>query len=240
MDRAKVFDKLQKLDALARRAGTPEEAAHVRRQFARLCLQYDFQEDTFDTEQVVESEPESASDVLFSAKRASTWRGVLAQGIAQASGVFLFLSRNQDKSELRVVGRRSDIQVTAYLFQALAADVERLTPLHCAGLGRTYANNFRHGMVAVLCEKVQEAYGEAKESAEAAGDSKALIRLNDAPMRTSRIEAALRRRGCSFEARTARSRGDSGARAHGRRIGERVTVRPSEKKLSSGSGRLTS
>jgi post-segregation antitoxin (ccd killing protein) len=77
-----------------------------------------------------------------------------------------------------VVGRDSDIQIVRYFFNYLHNEIERLCKQQMAsgfGEGKTWSNNFKHGAVAVISERLKQA---KKEVLNYSSNCQAMIRLS--------------------------------------------------------------
>lgn len=250
-----VKDKLRKLQRLAEAATNEGEVAAARKQFTLLCLKYGIVADdvTFDAEEdgAVEEQCVESPEPLYEQGKLVHWKYRLAHALGQVNGVYFWAHssrvwdkkklKSKTKQQLMMVGVERDIQTVRYLFSVLEKDVERLSRLHCRGVSRTWGNNFRHGVVDALADKVKEAYGEAKDELQREGNTRALVRLSDALVRVESARDLAHRLHPNLRARSGGGggAGDNSARAAGRAAGKTVDVKPQTQGLAAGRRLLT-
>ncbi len=108
-----------------------------------------------------------------------SWRSRLAQALAKANGCSIWRSGNQ----LRLIGRPSGAEKVRYLFAYCSKEVDRITRRNTRGEGRTYANNYRIGMVDAIAKAIESeresARAEMRSEAAERGTS-ALVAINSA------------------------------------------------------------
>lgn len=179
---------------------------------------------------------------LDAPKRLDRWRGYLAGIVARANACKIYYSGN----EIALIGRPSDAETVRYLYGFLAREVERLTTEQGQGMGRTWRNNFRLGVVDTISRKVREQHAQFEKDARTAAkaeNSTALVRVNQA---LARIEA---RRDAVEEWTTANlklyahsggsSRYNPSARQSGRKAGESIAVGGARGRITSVAKKLS-
>ncbi len=114
---------------------------------------------------------------LYSGQRLISWKDSLACVLCEVNGCKAYSLRNYKGASFRLVGRDSDIQIVRYFFNYLSTEVERLCK-HAMqngnGSGKTWSNNFKHGAVAAICERLKEGNKEVIE----ANDCQAIVKLS--------------------------------------------------------------
>lgn len=163
-----------------------------------------------------------------------TWRVRLASKLARHNQCKLYTSGGLPC----LVGRPSDVQTVRYFYGWLTKEIDSLTRKECAGNGRTYANNFRLGVVETVAEKLRaqqtETHARMRQEAEqeqANHNGMALMRLN---MSIARIEQRAKdvevwtKANMNLRSGSSRRRRfDSTARKHGRQAGQSIRIQPS-------------
>ncbi len=90
--------------------------------------------------------PDPVEDQLLErARRPRAWRGVLAQGLAEANACVAYSASVGPETELRLAGRAEDRRVVIALFAWLAPRLEWLSASHGAGRDRDWHDAFRVG-----------------------------------------------------------------------------------------------
>lgn len=165
---------------------------------------------------------------LYEANKRSTWRWRLAQEIALANGCRIYLTGGS----IQIVGRPSDADTVRYLFAYLMKEVDRLADRESRGCGRTWANNFRLGVVDTIGEKMKEAAQHVREAARqearAANNPNALVRVNTAIERVAAksiaVDKWIKENMKLRSGRGTSSTYDGAARAAGRAAGREINV----------------
>ena len=193
---------------------------------------------------------------LWRERRNATWFDRLAVALCEAHGCKAYGDREyaingngrsvRTHSLLRVIGRASDVNVVRYLLQYCRAEVERLERaaierestfrdprdgtvlFRRAAPGKTWRNNFKHGVVDSILRAVRREREELLDElrASAGTNTRALVVVDSAAARVvARFREAevwgkvhLRLRKCS----SGGARGDARARALGREAGDGV------------------
>ncbi len=176
MTHTEAIEKAVKLLRLAQ-SSNPHEAAlaasraqEIMDRFKLEGLSADFDPNTRPAEAI----EDFRADPLDSSSSIESWRARLCHHVATSNECKVYILRTVNGSGFAIVGRASDAQTVRYLYSWLKQEVDRLACEHCAGLGRTYRNNFRIGYVETVVERLvesREATNEAvKSEATVAGD----------------------------------------------------------------------
>lgn len=246
-----VLAKVQKLLRLATSSNANEAALAAakaqelidKHQLAATLLAMDAVEPMkgLDDEPIIDFEKAGAP--LDAAKKLDRWRGSLASAVARSNACRIYYSG----SEIGLVGRPSDAETVRYLYGYLSREVERLATESGQGMGRTWRNNFRLGVVETIHKKLYEQRrkfeSETRAEARAAG-STALARID-------RALATIDKRGESVDAWVksnlklyARGGGsgsqyNASAREAGRRAGHSIAISGARGSLASAARKLT-
>lgn len=178
-------------------------------------------------------------------KNLSRWRVALASTLARANQSRIYTSG----TAIKIVGRPSDAETIRYLYQYLTNEIERLTKFHAKGNGKTWANNFRLGVVDEIGNRLAAQREEtlSKMKSEAVGTSTgqtgiALVRLDNALAKMEKRGEDVQEwmdKNMDLRKTYARARSDYGARAAGRRAGKSIQL-GGGKGLTSGARQLGS
>ena len=173
-------------------------------------------------------------DPLDSSNTAATWRVRLACSLA---------ARNQSKvylhgSALCLIGRASDVSTVRYMYGYLTREVDRLAKRDCAGCGRTYANNYRLGVVDTISRRLatqeRETEEQMKREAEAESSERALAIVSAITVRRNQIQAVEEFTKANMKLRSGRAssyRSDYSARAAGQKAGQEIGLNPASSRL---------
>lgn len=236
MTREEAIQKALKLLKLSQ-SNNVHEAALAAQRAQELLAKYEIEQSIIDTELNGPGEKEEPierfdHDPLEPARgNFPTWKSYLSASVAKANGCRVFLSpgAKRNTAGVVIVGRRSDAQTTRYMYQMLCGEVERLTELQRTGLGKTWYNNFRLGVVDAIAKKLDEAKRKAQEEMrrDASSNSAALIKVDDA---IARIEAKRQavieweRENLKLRSWHARWTPDQEARARGQAAGANISI----------------
>lgn len=103
-------------------------------------------------------------------ERLSDWKSSLANALAinNFCRVYLWTSyvgRKQSRKSVKIIGRKSDVEITNYLFVFMSNEIERLCKIEqkrTGGYGKTWSNSFKLGAVAAISAKLATAKKEAR------------------------------------------------------------------------------
>lgn len=245
-----VLQKVQKLLRLATSSNANEAGLAAakaqelidKHNLSAALLALDAAEPTkgLDDEPIIDFEKAGAP--LDSQKRLDRWRGSLASVIARQNGCRIYFSG----SDIALVGRPSDAETVRYLYAYLSREVERLTTAQGAGMGRTWRNNFRLGVVDTIAAKLHEQRrafeSQARKEAREEG-STALVRVDRALARIDKrghdvadwIKGNLK----LYSGGSSSSTYNHNARQQGRKAGQSISVGGTHRSLTSAAKKLS-
>lgn len=183
-----AMDKVEKLLRLAE-SDNPNEAAAAAAQAQKILDRYEItkamleergEEEPDDEEVAVFRESPLHSATKFNLDK---WRTRLAGIIAEHNMCDVILSTGLTQKHIVVVGRPSDVEKVRYIFDWMFSETERLCKRDGRGQGRTWRNNYRHGVVDTIERKFDEAREEVIEELKDGATSTALIKVDKALQR---------------------------------------------------------
>lgn len=179
-NREDILRKVQSLLDKEHASGTTaEEVAAAIAMATRLLEREGLTRAALEIEQhTAEESVKIANDPLWnSPQRRSSWRMQVANVLTDHFGCFYFTRA----SSIMIVGKPSNIDTVRYLFAYCCNEIDLLTKEHCAGEGKTYANNFRIGCADAIDSAIKrEKMSERQACKDAAGTSNALVLVNSA------------------------------------------------------------
>ncbi len=165
-----------------------------------------------------------------------TWAGILARSVAETNGCYVYWAQVWVEGKGRMfnlicVGAEEDRFICEALLHMLMAQVDAAVKREGKGMGRTWANNFRIGMVQRIGERLRrsknEATAQAREEAAKQGGT-AIVALNRAievhGNAARRAEEWTRAGGTKLSKRSTRYASNAFARKRGREAGEKATL----------------
>lgn len=170
------------------------------------------------------SEPIEVSNVpLYVGKRAITWKGCLADQIAQVNGCGVWwrpsLHNGKWVKRLMIMGAPSDMAICTWLFQTCVTQIEAMCKIALAanrGGGKTFSNNFKMGAVHTIAKRLKEAKEEVEE--EYAGTAAiVLVKKNEMEVRKAMDSMNLKATRASY-------RSDRSGYAAGKEAGKKVDL----------------
>lgn len=167
----------------------------------------------------------------------SRWRVALASTLARANQSKIYTSG----TSIKIVGRPSDAETIRYLYQYLVNEIERLAKVHAKGNGKTWANNFRLGIVDEIGTRLSKQREETVVQMKVESPS-AIVKIDQSLARMEQESEAVEKwvkTNLKLRKTYARSSYDSGARAAGRKAGASIQL-GGGKGLTSGARRLGS
>jgi hypothetical protein len=181
-----IIDKIRKLRSLATSSNV-NEAASAARAADKLA-----QEHRISEEEIAYADPSLAekpvedTGVLYETARITRWVSDLSVFLAEHYGCVMWNDCRWGESEsgrkitrYRLVGRKSDIELTHYMFAFCHSEITRLSALNAHGNGRVYVSSYCEGAVAGIREQLRLQKEETKKTAEMNGQSMALVRLDE-------------------------------------------------------------
>lgn len=175
-------------------------------------------------------------------KKISTWSWRLFTVISRGNGCKGYLTRNNGGG-IAIVGRPSDVQTVRYFYAWLKKEVERLAGRDCRDTGRTWANNYRNGVVDTIkirleAQKKETQATVTKEILDALPPEQrrlALVRVNNAIAKVAEREqqaGAWMKSNFRLTKGTVRySVGVPSARAAGQKAGHEIRIKPAAGQL---------
>lgn len=164
------------------------------------------------------------------------WKALLAQAVANVNQCRIYTSGGN----VHIIGRPSDVALVRPFHAYLAGEIERLASRHCKGNSRTYWNNFRHGAVETIKQRLNASLAATVETVKAealaSGNANALTIVNNslALIEKRKQEVAdWTRANMSLRNRTARSSYNNAGHAAGRAAGQSVNLNRSAGALNS-------
>lgn len=174
-----VIAKIQKLLALSQSAN-PNEAATAAAIANKLIDQYRLSSDDFQSSDNADSDPLVDDDsYIYESGRITRWRSHLVMMLSKHYGCACFNDithkpEGRKVSRYKLVGRKSDIEVTRYMFTWLSAECERLTLSEARGKGHTFSHSYSLGFVMGIADQL----AISRKEAESTASSTAIIHMN--------------------------------------------------------------
>lgn len=172
-----IIEKVQKLLALSQ-SSNANEAAAAAAAANKLIDQHRLSEADLEVRGQAEEPVEEDQGYIYESGKITRWKSTLAIRLAKHYGVYLWndtdFSGGRQVSRYRLVGRKSDITVTKYMYNWLELECNRLCNLYAKGQGRVYAASFCIGFV----DGVSEQLGVSRKEMEKTVSSEAMIKLN--------------------------------------------------------------
>lgn len=128
-NKEQIITKVAHLLKLAEGSSNPNEAAVAAAHAQRLMDEYRISEaEVADTEAQPDEPICQHGDPMFTSasSRMPTWLSYLANTVARANDCRIYRSYRRRKRVIMIVGRKSDVQVTHYLFAYCRRETERL------------------------------------------------------------------------------------------------------------------
>jgi len=224
----RVLDRVRKLLALSKSANE-HEAANAAAAAARLMQEYEIEEAQLRVGDPAAAPAEPIRDGVIQAgnRYVVTWRMNLASGIARGLGAYAFYAG----ADIKVYGRTSVIQTVTYMYQYLAAEIDRLADEHYEiyGVGvnaKSWKNSFRLGAVQTIANRLRDqrraqfAEFDAKIAATAPESTALVLVKKDA----AEVEAAWKRRSEGFVSRTSSGPSQYTAYQRGNQAGASISL----------------
>lgn len=214
-----VFDKVNKLRALAARATTQAEAETAAAQAEQLIAKYQIDEATIEAHDSTRAETIAEDqDPLADTPRRVTWIAMLANGLCKLHGCGC-VSMGGDRTRVRVAGRPNDVAIVRYLFSWLRVEIERMAD---AESGRASKNGFRLGAVAGVLSAMRKARAQ-EAAAVPGGTGAAMVLVGRADESLAHLKAAI---GGRFSTGGVARLSDADAFGRGKAAGEGLSARP--------------
>lgn len=167
----RILERIRALFVLGT-SDNPNEAANAVAAAQRLMDEYRLSRE--DIPSTAEEPIEELGTSIYIGRRRNYLKSGLLKGLADLNGCVAFtqLERSTGSVSLHLVGRRTDMLVTRYMFDYLMREILRLSKLNVEGRGhtRTYVNAYRVGCAQGALDRLEK---ERKETA--AGTQGALV-----------------------------------------------------------------
>lgn len=115
---------------------------------------------------------------IYSGKRMITWKGQLANGIANVNSCKVVWRTGYSYANLVVIGTESDVEIVQFLFGSVVNQIESMCKVAIAAAkaqgkgGKTFSNNFKLGAVGAVIGRLRDAKNEVEKDYQG---SKALV-----------------------------------------------------------------
>lgn len=220
--------KLLNMSEGARAVGNQHEAEAFAAKVQELLIKHKLEMSEIELKQAAEDDPVEEDSFnpqehgIRPRRSRMRWQEDLATAVAKAYFCRVVVFR--DSNRLRFIGRRTDRQVTLYVYTVLARTAEKLVKqeyrrykraMGGAGLHtRGFNTAFLLGFTAGVTKKLEEERRAMEAAMQAAGQSTALVRLSDAHQAVSNYVRA-KAYGSAQAPRPKRSADNSAAYARG-------------------------
>jgi hypothetical protein len=242
-------DILRKIRGLLKlgESDNPNEAASAAAMAARLMERHSIEAAALELS-ADQAEPEEPLQKFNEPiGKSGSWRYRLADALASANGCIIY----RTGSELLIAGRATGAEKVRYLFAYCEREIDRLARRNTRGEGRTYANNYRIGVVGAIKQAIHDERealradmrtDAAERDQASAGGTSALVAVDNAIARVDNQTAEATR--WAYKAlrltssRGSSSRGNPSARSHGKSDGAGVYPGSSSGSIGSGARQL--
>ncbi len=171
-----IIEKVQKLLALAKSSNI-NEAAAATAAANKLIDQYRLSEADLslssEDDQIVEDD-----GFVYETGRIIPWKNSLAITLAKHYGCAMFNStiypNGRKVSRYKLIGKKSDIQITKYMFSWLTAECNRLLEKEAYGKGKIFSQSYCQGFVSGVSQQLVQSRAAAKQEA----SSSAIIKID--------------------------------------------------------------
>lgn len=229
-----IIDKLQKIKALADRAGTPEEAAAAAGKLQALLMKHNLTLEAIGAPRTTADRAAGYVNEVFTLKYQDGWRRLLLQTVANVNLCkMLYVSGSR---QTYLVGEPHNVEAVKMTFEYLDTTIVRLSSRSWTtegkyhGVGETkWKNNFRGGAADVVRRRLRE-----QAEAQRADDSQvnALVVVTDAAL----AEATTRFHPSTTSGRQLAYTSVSSAYHSGKRAGETISL---NRQVGEGNRRLS-
>lgn len=181
MTREDVIDKVRKLYALGESDNPHEAALAVGRAQALM------ERHAIETAELDGGGDDEVVEIPFGpvTKQRSTWRGMLANAVAQANGCFsvnqttTFSVSGARSNRNLIAGREEDVAAAIQMLRYCEAEIDRLAAKFAAGLGREWAMSFRIGCVHAIQTAIDKERRAAQDAMRETVSETALTVVDD-------------------------------------------------------------
>lgn len=173
-----IVEKVQKLLALSK-SSNANEAAAAAAKANMLIDQYRLSEADLEASSEVEMEPiEEDPDFVYESGKITQWKHSLVMALSKHYGCAVWndtsYATGRKTSRYRLVGKRSDIGITRYMFTWLMMECQRLADKEAKGCGRVFVASYCQGFVNGVSDQLKASRTEAQKDA----TSNAIIKID--------------------------------------------------------------
>lgn len=245
MSENRVLNKIKKLLELSKSSNLNEaESAAAMAQELMFAHKIEVADLEVETGQARPEDPivEELLEGSDESKRASTWRSVLCNTIADAFGCHVW--RVNGTSKINVFGRASDVQTMRYMHGYLARELQRICEAGWQGeRGQTTAHgaiwkrSFYLGAIKTIGQRLKDQHGEQERRFAATGCQALVLVKRDAAAVEEAWKVKFKKSGFQ-KGRRVDGRQSSDAYELGREAGRKVSLGGSGRGLPSPAARL--
>ena len=190
MSNEAIIERVQKLLALSK-SSNANEAAAAAAAANRLIDKFRLSEADLETNSEEALEPiEEDMDYIYQSGKVTPWKKKLVHVLSEHYGCSYWNDCTWDTgrkfTRYRLVGLRSDIGITSYMYNCLSLECQRLAEMEARGKGRVFAGSYCIGFVDGVAAQLKASRAEAKKEA----TSTAIVRID---ARLAEAEAELYR-----------------------------------------------
>jgi hypothetical protein len=239
----KIIERIQKLLALAQSSNV-HESATAAGQAAKLMAEHELDMADLQQHAAQKEAPEAIElnvAMASASKQVDRWRGLLADGIASGFGCHIWWHRYWAEingtravvAQLRILGRKSNVQTCVYLYSYLEKEVARLAheawaaqvPRPLASAAVRWRNSFQMGAASEIAKRIKEMRAEVNRAASCdASRSTALVVVQQRQEEVTKAYADFSRKARLRSMGAASHKTDVDAYLRGRDAGAEVSL----------------
>jgi len=165
-NREDIIRKIAACLRLAERGGTSEEAIAAATAAQRLMDKYNIEQESINlaneghpansTEDIVDFSTRGDGELESGKNQITPWKRKLATVLCKHNGCFMFHSFRGGRRSIELVGRPTNVGAVRYMYSWLNSEIDNFTKIWGAGMGHTWCQEFRIGVVETLDEKLKE------------------------------------------------------------------------------------
>lgn len=195
MTKDEALDKVAKLLRLGQ-SSNPNEAAAAAARAQDLIDRFELESalaaedergEELEGDDAYDEDVEICDHIRFeSSKKLPTWKWDLAWAVSSPNACRPWATWTGRTKHVCLIGRPSDVRKCRYLYQYLAAEIDRLAKTEGRGKGRRWSNSFRLGAVATVKGRLLAAQKATRQKLRGEATGGALVKVDRA---LARIEA---------------------------------------------------
>lgn len=163
-DLSNIIERVQKLLALSKSTNANEAAAAN-----KLIDQHRLSEADLEGAGEVSEPVEEDASYIYESGRINPWKALLVRVLVNHYGLACWNDAHWNTgrmvSRYRLVGRKSDITISKYMFAWLTAECQRLSDLEAKGKGKVYCNSYCMGFVRGVEDQLRASRVEVQKTA---------------------------------------------------------------------------